>query len=290
VRAYVALTKPRIIEELLITTVPAMVLAAHGWPGLRLLLATIVGGYLAAGGAGAINCYLDRDVDRLMARTRRRPLVTGEVPPGRALAFGIALGVLAFCELAMTVNLLSAVLAEFALLFYVLVYTMWLKRSTPQNIVIGGAAGAMPPVIGWAAVTGHISWAPLVLFAIIFLWTPPHFWALALRFEDDYARAHIPMLPVVRGERETLRQIVLYAWMLVGVSFALLLTGTVGAVYAGAAAALGAGFLALAWRLRRRPDPSAALTLFRYSISYLALLFLFMAVDQAARNQFGRFW
>ncbi|HZQ37465.1 MAG TPA: heme o synthase, partial [Dehalococcoidia bacterium] len=197
-RAYVALTKPRIIELLLITTIPSMVLAAKGWPGWGLILATTLGGYLAAGGAGAINCYLDRDVDQLMARTRRRPLVTGQVSPRRALIFGVALGAVAFVEMWLWVNLLAAVLSMLALGFYVFVYTLWLKRSTPQNIVIGGAAGAMPPLIGWAAVTNGLGWAPLVLFLIVFVWTPPHFWALALRFGDDYGRAGIPMLPVVR--------------------------------------------------------------------------------------------
>ncbi len=289
-RAYIALTKPRIIELLLITTIPAMVLAAKGWPGLELILATTLGGYLAAGGAGAINCYLDRDVDQLMARTRRRPLVTGQVPPRRALIFGVALGVLAFVEMWLWVNLLSAALSMLALGFYVFVYTLWLKRSTPQNIVIGGAAGAMPPVIGWAAVTGQLAWAPVVMFLIVFVWTPPHFWALALRFQDDYERAHIPMLPVVRGERETLRQIVIYSAVLVALSFLLLPTGTVGAVYAVTAAALGAAFLLLAWRLLRRPGQQAAIGLFKYSISYLSLLFVAMAADELARHLFGSIW
>ncbi|HLZ72632.1 MAG TPA: heme o synthase [Dehalococcoidia bacterium] len=288
--AYIALTKPRIIELLLVTTIPAMLLAAKGWPGWRLILATTLGGYLAAGGAGAINCYLDRDVDELMVRTRRRPLVTGEISARRALVFGITLGVAAFFEMWLWVNLPSAVLSMAALGFYVFVYTLWLKRSTPQNIVIGGAAGAMPPVIGWAAVTGQLAWAPVVLFLIVFVWTPPHFWALALRFQDDYERAHIPMLPVVRGERETLRQIVMYSAVLVLLSFLLLPTGAVGAVYTVSAASLGAGFLLLAWRLHQQPGQGAAIGLFRYSISYLTLLFMAMAADQVAQNLFGRFW
>ncbi|MHB8576086.1 MAG: heme o synthase [Dehalococcoidia bacterium] len=284
VRAYIALTKPRIIELLLITTVPAMVLAAKGWPGWELVLATLVGGYLAAGGAGAINCYFDRDVDQLMARTSKRPLVTGQISPARALSFGILLGVAGFVEMTLAVNLLSAVLSMLALAFYVFVYTLWLKRSTPQNIVIGGAAGAMPPLIGWAAVTNTVTWAPLLMFAIIFLWTPPHFWALALRFQDDYERAHIPMLPVVRGQHETLRQIRIYTLVLVGSTLLLLLTHTVGVVYAVTAGTLGAGFVWYAWRLARHPG------LFKFSISYLSLLFVAMAADQFAQHLFGRLW
>jgi protoheme IX farnesyltransferase len=290
VRAYVALTKPRIIELLLVTTVPAMLLAAHGWPGWGLVLATMTGGYLAAGGAGAINCYIDRDVDKLMSRTRSRPLVTGSVTPQRALIFGIALGVIAFIEMWIAVNLLSAVLSMAALGFYVFVYTLWLKRSTPQNIVIGGAAGAMPPMIGWAAVTGNLTWAPVVMFLIVFVWTPPHFWALALRFHDDYERAHIPMLPVVRGERETLRQIVLYSVVLVLVSFLLVPTGVIGIVYTATAAILGGGFLALAWKLHQNPGPRGAMTLFKYSITYLSGIFLAMAADQLAQHFWGRIW
>jgi protoheme IX farnesyltransferase len=288
--AYVALTKPRIIELLLITTVPAMVLAARGWPGWELVLATLVGGYLAAGGAGAINCYIDRDVDKLMARTSRRPLVTGQVTPERALTFGIVLGVAAFIQMSLMVNLLSAALSMVALAFYVFVYTIWLKRSTPQNIVIGGAAGAMPPMIGWAAVTGGLTWAPVLMFVIIFFWTPPHFWALALRFQDDYERAHIPMLPVVRGAEETRRQIVIYSAILVVASFLLLLTRTVGVIYAAAAIVLGAGFMLYAACLDRTPTPKAALGLFRYSIGYLSLLFIAMAGDQLAQHFLGRIW
>ena len=288
VQAYIALTKPRIIELLLITTLPAMILAARGWPGWRLVLATLIGGYLAAGGAGAINCYIDRDIDSLMARTRKRPLVTGAVTPRRALIFGIVLGVLAFIEMALFVNVLSAALSIAAFAFYVFVYTLLLKRSTPQNIVVGGAAGAMPPVIGWAAVTGHLSWAALVMFAIIFIWTPPHFWALALRFKDDYERAHVPMLPVVRGEGVTLRQILLYTALLVICSLLLLPTGTVGVTYGVVAVLLGGAFLWKAWRLEHSPGPRAAMTLFRFSTTYLALLFIAMAADQALRGLAGR--
>ena len=288
--AYFALTKPRIIELLLTTTLPAMVLAAKGWPGWWLVIATLVGGYLAAGGAGAINCYIDRDIDSVMDRTRKRPLVTGAVTPRRALVFGILLGVLAFVEMALFVNVLSAVLAMLALAFYVFVYTLLLKRSTPQNIVIGGAAGAMPPVIGWAAVTNHLSWPAAIMFAMIFIWTPPHFWALAIRFKDDYERAHVPMLPVVAGEGVTQRQIFVYALLLAALSLTLLLTGVVGALYGVAAIVLGGAFVRMAWRLTRAPSPRAAMSLFRYSTTYLGLLFLAMAADQVAQNLFGRRW
>jgi len=289
-RAYIALTKPRIIELLLITTLPAMVLAAKGWPGWGLVLATLLGGYLAAGGAETINCYVDRDVDKLMARTSKRPLVTGAVTPKRALLFGIALGTGAFVEMTLLVNLLAAALSMAALGFYVFVYTLWLKRRTPQNIVIGGAAGAMPPLIGWAAVTNHLAWPAAIMFAVVFVWTPPHFWALALRFRDDYERAHIPMLPVVRGERETLRQILIYSAVMVALSFLLLATGVVGAVYGVTAGLLGAGFLGFAWRLTRRPGPGTAMSLFKFSILYLSVLFIAMAADQSAQHFLGRGW
>ena len=290
ISSYVRLTKPRVIELLLVTAVPPMFLAEQGWPSWSLILAVVVGGALAAGGANTINCWIERDRDQLMRRTHNRPLPRGEIIGSHALVFGIVLNIVAFVLLATVANLLAATLTMTATLFYVFVYTLWLKRSTPQNIVIGGAAGAMPPVIGWAAVTGHLAWAPLVMFAIVFVWTPPHFWALALRFRDDYERAHIPMLPVVRGERETLRQIVVYSAVLVALSFLLLPTRTVGLVYAVTAAVLGAGFLYLAWLLQRRPGPRAALALFRYSISYLSLLFAAMAVDQVARHLLGRLW
>src|ERR1700678_661103 len=218
VGAYVALTKPRIIELLLVTTLPTMVVAKHGLPSLWLVLATLVGGTLAAGGANAINMVVDRDIDRLMNRTKNRPLVTGAMTPTAALVFALALEVAAFVELWLAVNLLSAVLAISATLFYVFVYTLWLKRRSTQNIVIGGAAGAVPVLVGWAAVTNSLSWAPVVLFAIIFIWTPPHFWSLAVRYKEDYKAADVPMLPVVASMRRTTREIVMYTVLLVAVS------------------------------------------------------------------------
>ena len=284
VRAYVALTKPRIIELLLVTTLPTMVLAAGGLPSVGLMAAVIVGGTLAAGGANAINMYVDRDIDDLMRRTRHRPLPRHAVPPGHALAFGIGLSVAAFAFLALTVNLLSAVLALSATAFYVFVYTMWLKRTTPQNIVIGGAAGCVPVLVAWAAVTGEVGLPALVLFAIVFYWTPPHFWALALRYRGDYAAANVPMLPVVRGEAETARQIVLYTIALVAVSLLLLPAAGMGWVYLVAAVGLGIVFLVYAWQLRAdAADGRAAIRLFRYSISYLTLLFAAVAADALLR-------
>ncbi|HEX8941207.1 MAG TPA: heme o synthase [Candidatus Limnocylindrales bacterium] len=279
VRAYIALTKPRIIELLLITTVPAMVMAAHGIPPLGLVWWTLLGGSLAAGSANAINCYLDRDIDLLMTRTRRRPLPAHEVEPERAVVFGLVLGVLAFAELAFFVNLLSAFLAMLAIAFYVVVYTMVLKRTTPQNIVIGGAAGALPPVIGWAAVTGDVGVPALLLFALVFYWTPPHFWALSLRIARDYAAAGVPMLPVVRGVPETTRQIALYTVLLVAISLVLFAVARLGLVYLAAAVVLGAIFLYQAAALWRDGTTARAISLYRYSISYLGLLFLALAVD-----------
>ncbi len=288
IRAYVALTKPRIVELLLVTTVPAMILAARGWPRLDLIWWTLLGGSLAAGSANAINCYLDRDIDELMARTRRRPLPAHEVEPDRAVVFGLTLGVISFVELAWFVNLISAFLALLAIAFYVIVYTLILKRTTPQNIVIGGAAGALPPVIGWAAVTGHVGLPALLLFALVFYWTPPHFWALSLRIRKDYAAAGVPMLPVVRGVPETTRQIGLYSILLVAISLVLWSVARMGLVYLAAAIVLGAIFLWQAYRLWRAgalPDGSTeastagAIRLYRYSITYLSLLFLAVAVD-----------
>jgi len=279
-RAYLSLTKPRIISLLLVTTVPAMMVAEHGMPSLWLILLTLVGGTLAAGGANTINCYFDRDIDSLMARTRKRPLPTGAISPEGALLFGVALGCAAFTILAIGVNLLSAVLALAALAFYVLVYTVWLKRSSAQNIVIGGAAGAMPPLVGWAAARGSLDWPALVLFGIIFLWTPPHFWALALRYRSDYAKAGVPMLPVVRGEAETNRQIVLYSVILVAVSLALVPVAGMGWFYLGSASVLGGGFLWLAVRQWRWSRPDTSMALFSYSLLYLALLYVAMGADQ----------
>jgi heme o synthase len=284
VRTYIALTKPRIIELLLVTTVPAMFLAARGWPRLDLVWWTLLGGSLAAGSANAINCYLDRDIDELMVRTRRRPLPAHQVEPERAVLFGLVLGVLAFGELAWFVNLVSAFLALLAIAFYVVVYTLLLKRTTPQNIVIGGAAGALPPVIGWAAVTGGVGLPAVLLFALVFYWTPPHFWALSLRIRKDYAAAGVPMLPVVRGVPETTRQIGLYSILLVAISLALWAVARMGAIYLVAAVILGAIFLWQAYRLWRVGTSEAASTagainLYRYSITYLSLLFLAIAVD-----------
>jgi heme o synthase len=283
VSAYVGLTKPRIIELLLVTTVPAMVLAERGFPSLWLILGTLIGGTLTAGGANAINCYIDRDIDEVMKRTRNRTLPSHRVAPERALVFGVVIGVVGFLWLAVLVNLLSAVLAVSAILFYVFVYTLWLKRSTEQNIVIGGAAGAVPPLVGWAAVTGRLDLSALVLFAIIFFWTPPHFWALALRYRSDYAAARIPMLPVTRGEEETRRQIFIYSLVLVAVTVALYFTGGAGVVYLAVALILGAGLIRMALQLMRVTD-YPVMKLFTYSITYLAALFGAMVVDQAVRS------
>jgi protoheme IX farnesyltransferase len=290
VRAYIALTKPRIIELLLVTTVPAMVLATRQVPGIQLghwtwlTLWTLIGGALAAGSANAINCYLDRDIDLLMARTRRRPLPAHEVDPERAVVFGLALGAIAFGVLAFFVNLLAAFLGLLAIAFYVVVYTMLLKRTSPQNIVIGGAAGALPPVIGWAAVTGNVGIPALVLFALVFYWTPPHFWALSLRIRKDYAAAGVPMLPVVRGVPETTRQIGLYTILMVAISLVLFAVARMGPIYLVAALILGGLFLRQAWQLWRRgsseeESTAGAIRLYRYSISYLTLLFAAIAID-----------
>jgi protoheme IX farnesyltransferase len=289
-RAYIALTKPRIIELLLVTTVPAMVLATRDLPGIELpafgalVFWTLVGGSLAAGSANSINCYLDRDIDELMTRTRRRPLPAHQVEPARAVAFGIALGAISIALMALFVNLVAAFLTLLAIGFYVVVYTLLLKRSTTQNIVIGGAAGALPPVIGWAAVTGEVGVPALLLFALVFYWTPPHFWALALRIRRDYAAAGVPMLPVVRGVPETARQIGLYSVLLVAISFVFFAVARMGIVYLAAAAVLGALFLAQAFRLWRQASSLEAslaqsIRLYRYSITYLSLLFLAVAVD-----------
>ncbi|MEP6461820.1 MAG: heme o synthase [Frankiaceae bacterium] len=282
VRAYVALTKPRIIELLLVTTLPAMVLAAGGLPGLRIAAVTMLGGTLAAGSANALNCYLDRDIDVLMRRTERRPLATATVSPHEAVIFGLVLGAISVGMFAATVNLLSAALTAAAILFYVLIYTAMLKRNTSSNIVWGGAAGCMPTLIGWSAVTGRLAWAPVVLFAIVFFWTPPHFWALALRFRDDYALAGVPMLPVVAEDRTVTRRIVAYSWVMVAVSLLLWPVAGTGWLYPAAAATLGAAFLLAAHRLHRAVRRGAAaqpMRLFSLSISYLTLLFVAVAVD-----------
>ena len=279
VTAYYHLTKPEIIFLLLVTTVPAMVLAAHRIPPLWLTLATLLGGALAAGSANAINQYLDRDIDEIMKRTRRRPLPSNVVTPEQALAFGFFLGAIAFFFLATTVNVLAAELALAAIAFYVFVYTMWLKRTTTQNIVIGGAAGAVPALVGWAAVAGSLAAPAWVLFAIIFVWTPPHFWALSLRYQGDYAAAGVPMLPVVRGEQETRRQIFLYSLVLFGTSLVLIPVAHMGPVYALTAIVLGGSFTYRALGLWREGAPARSWGLFKFSIWYLAALFAAVAVD-----------
>lgn len=278
--AYVALTKPRIIELLLVTTVPAMVVAERGMPPAWLIAATLVGGTLAAAGANATNMVIDRDIDKLMRRTSRRPLVTGEITPRNALIFAVALEVAAAVWLSLVVNPLSAALAVAATLFYVLVYTIWLKRTSTQNIVIGGAAGAVPVLVGWAAVTNRLAVAPFVMFAIIFAWTPPHFWALAIRYREDYAAADVPMLPVVASFDATARRIVGYTVVLWAVSLAFWPLGHMGWLYLGAATALGAAFTGKAVQLARSHRPELAMRLFHFSITYITLLFAAMALDQ----------
>jgi protoheme IX farnesyltransferase len=290
VGAYVALTKPRIIELLLVTTLPTMVVAQRGLPPLWLMVATLAGGALAAGGANAINMYVDRDIDRLMKRTKNRPLVTGAVTPTAALVFALTLEVAAFVELWLAVNLLSAVLAISATLFYVFVYTLWLKRRSSQNIVIGGAAGAVPVLVGWAAVTNSLAWPPVVLFAIIFIWTPPHFWSLAVKYRDDYAAADVPMLPVVASMKRTTTEIVYYTVALVAVTFLLGPVAHLGWIYMVTAAVLGFGFLYLVTRLWGLAQTGAAtgreaMRVFGYSITYLTVLFVAMAGDVLITNQ-----
>jgi protoheme IX farnesyltransferase len=274
---YVTLTKPRVQLLLLLTTVTTMYVA--GDPSLGLVLLTCLGGSLSAGGAAAVNHYYDRDIDAQMARTANRPVPSGRVRPGAALAYGLVLQALSFLLLAATVNLLAAILALCGFLGYVLVYTMWLKRSTPQNIVIGGAAGAVPPLVGWAAVAGHVDPAAWYLFAIVFYWTPPHFWALSLLMKSEYERVGVPMMPVVHGETETRRQIVLYTCLLVVLTMLPVVFGFFGAIYAVAALGLGGAFLTLAVRLQRRADRKSALRTYLFSLLYLALLFGVMVAD-----------
>lgn len=278
------LTKPRVIELLLVTTVPAMVLAAGQMPSLELILAVLLGGALAAGGANTINCWIERDSDQLMRRTHHRPLPRGEIAPHHALAFGVLLEAAAFGWLWSTVNLLSATLAVSAMLFYVFVYTIWLKPRSTHNIVIGGAAGAVPVLVGWAAVTGDLAAPAWVMFAIVFCWTPPHFWALALRYRDDYAAAGIPMLPVVKGTQATARQIVVYSGVVVAVTLLLFGVEPMGVVYFVAAIGLGGAFIWQAVRLAHNPTPQRAIKLFMYSNTYLALLFAAIAVDTLIRH------
>jgi protoheme IX farnesyltransferase len=279
-RDYVTLTKPRIMSLLLLTGGAAAFVGARGVPSGSAFGFTMVGLALACGGASALNHYLDRDIDKLMgSRTEKRPVASGRVPAERALEFGLALSAFSFVLLDSLVNLPTALLALAGNLFYVLVYTRWLKRTTAQNIVIGGAAGAVPPLVGYAGASGHLGWAALAMFAIVFVWTPPHFWALALMLKEHYARAGVPMLPVTRGERETARQIVWYTILLIAVTLAPVAAGTFGIAYAVAALVLGGVFLWLAVELRRTLERVAAVRLFHFSLLYLALLFAAMAVD-----------
>lgn len=282
--AFVALTKPRIIELLLVSTVPTMVLAERGLPSIWLMVATVIGGTLAAGGANAFNMYVDRDIDAKMERTKGRPLVTGEVTPAEAMIFALAIEALAFAWLWAFVNLLSAALAVAACLFYVFIYTLWLKRTSTQNIVIGGAAGAVPALIGWSSVTNSVGWPAVILFAVIFFWTPPHFWALAIRYEDDYAAAGVPMMPVVAGHRSTVRQILVYSVIVWVVTLVLIPVADMGWIYTGVSLIIGAAFTAGAVRLVRERDAKAleskAIRYFGFSITHLTVLFAGIAVDQ----------
>ena len=274
---YVELTKPRVQSLLLFTTVSAMLVA--GRPSIGLIVLTCIGGYLSAGGAGAVNHWFDRDIDARMSRTARRPVASGRVPPRSAVVFGCTLSALSFVELSLAVNLLAATLALCGFLGYTLLYTMFLKRRTVQNIVIGGAAGAIPPLVGWAAVTGGLSGLALFMFAIVFFWTPPHFWALSLLMKDEYAKVGVPMMPVVRGEAETRRQILLYTVLLYAVTQLPFCAGGLGTIYLVGSLVLGGGFIWLAVRLQRRADRRSALRLYLFSLAYLALLFATMVAD-----------
>ena len=282
-RAYLALTKPRIIELLLVTTIPTMFLAASGFPAWALVCWTLLGGTLAAGGANVLNCYLDRDIDAMMHRTAHRPSATGQISGPKTVAFGMTLSVLSVSVLAVTVNLLSAALAAFAIAFYVIGYTMLLKRRTSQNIVWGGAAGCMPVLIGWSAVTGSISWTPVILFLIVFFWTPPHYWPLSLRYKDDYAAAGVPMLPVTDTPAEVAKQIIVYSWVMVATTLALIPIAEMNWLYSVVAIVSGALFVyeayALRSRVRKDLDDLNPMRLFHWSISYLSLIFLAIGID-----------
>lgn len=283
-KGYIALAKLRVVELLLITTVPTMVLAEQGWPSTWLVVLTLVGGTLAAGGANAINMVVDRDIDALMVRTQGRPLVTGLITPRAALVFAVTLEVLAFGVLWWGANLLAACLTISATLFYVFVYTIWLKRTSKQNIVIGGAAGAVPVLVGWAAVTGSVSWSAVVLFVMMFLWTPPHFWALAIRHADDYRAASVPMLPTVVPMSVAVRNMVVYTALLVVSSLALVPVADMGWIYGVSAVVLGAAFLWGTVDLGRNPTPQRSMRVFGYSITYVTLLFGALTVDVLARH------
>jgi len=281
---FIALTKPRIIELLLVTTVPTMVLAEQGWPSTRLVLITLLGGTLAAGGANAINMVVDRDIDKLMPRTQGRPLVTGVVAPREAMVFALALEAVAFAVLWRWANLLSAVLAFSAMLFYVFVYTIWLKRTSTQNIVIGGAAGAVPVLVGWSAVRNDVAWSPVVLFIVMFLWTPPHFWALAIRYVDDYRAANVPMLPAVATLQVTVHKMLVYTALMVAASLVLWPVASLGPIYGVSAILLGALFLWGTVDLGRNPTPQRSMRVFGYSISYVTLMFAAITVDVFASH------
>jgi len=289
VRGYIALTKPRIIELLLVTTVPTMVVAKGGWPSLALVIWTLLGGTLAAGGANAFNMVIDRDIDKIMQRTQKRPLVTGVISVKGAVTFAVLLEIAAFTELWLLVNVLSGILAVSATWFYVFVYTLWLKRRSKQNIVIGGAAGAVPVLVGWAAVTNSLSWTPVLMFAIIFIWTPPHFWALAVRYREDYEAADVPMLPVVASMERTTLEMLVYSLVLAATVMLLGPVAHLGFIYAILAIALNIFFVLMCARLytkakKGQADVAAAMRLFHFSITYLTLLFVGMAVDVLIRN------
>jgi len=277
--SYVALTKPRIIELLLITTVPTMVVAERGWPSTWLVIVTLIGGTLAAGGANAINMYVDRDIDKLMERTKNRPLVTGVIEPRNALVFAVTLEVVAFAVLWAGANLLAAVLALSATAFYVGIYTLWLKRTSRQNIVIGGAAGAMPVLVGWAAVQNSLSWTPIVLFGAMFFWTPPHFWALAIKYADDYRAANVPMLPAVVPFEHAVRQMIGHTLAMVACTLILIPVADLGMLYSVSAVVLGAIFIAAVFWLGKNPTASASMRVFGYSITYVTVLFGAMTLD-----------
>ncbi|RLP74287.1 protoheme IX farnesyltransferase [Mycetocola tolaasinivorans] len=282
VRAYIALTKPRVMELLLVTTVPVMILAQGGLPSLGLVLATVIGGALSAGSAGAFNCYFDRDIDRVMNRTQGRPLVTGEVTPREALVFSWILAVVSTAWLALTTNLLAAALSVAAIAFYVLIYTLWLKRRTAQNIIWGGIAGCFPVLIGWSAVTGSLSWEPFILFGVVFLWTPPHYWPLSMKYREDYRSVGVPMLAVVRGRAQVGLQVILYAWATVACSLLLIPVGDMGIVYTAVAVLAGGWFIYETHRLYNlaiRGAAASPMRVFHGSISYLTLVFLAVGID-----------
>jgi len=279
VGSYIALTKPRIVELLLVITIPTMVLAQRGWPSVWLMVWTFVGGWLAAAGANAINMYIDRDIDKLMERTKNRPLATGVIQPRNALVFAITLEVVAFVILFAGANLLAACLAMSATAFYVFVYSLWLKRSSKQNIVIGGAAGAVPVLVGWAAVTNSLGWAPVVLFVIIFLWTPPHFWALAIRHTEDYRAAGVPMLPVVASMKETIRSMIAYSVVLTVSTLVLVPVANLGLIYGITALVFGVAFVIGTIALGSNPTEARSMRLFSFSITYVSAIFLALTLD-----------